>query len=110
MMDTSFGTNECHYDTYGDWVAAVRMAALGKEGSFDGLTGGGRRRRSGPRTARKRDALRRHQDGLVLTGSRPCARRNRRDRDRRDGLSRGFHLLRGAGSPRAPGGVAALLA
>jgi hypothetical protein len=26
-MDTSFWTNECHYDTYGDVAAAVTMAA-----------------------------------------------------------------------------------
>jgi GAF domain-containing protein len=27
-MDTPFGTNECHYDTYGELAAAVRMVAI----------------------------------------------------------------------------------
>src|SRR5215211_8842062 len=92
------------------WRPRLGWPPYRKEGSFDGLTGGGRRRRSGPRAARKRDALRRHQDGFVLAGSGPRARRDRRDRHRCDPVSRLLHLLPGWGTSGAASGVAAVLA
>ena len=75
MMDTSFRRTSVTKTHRVSWRPRLRWPPYRKEGSFDGLTGGGRRRRSGPRTARKRDALRRHQDGLLLAGPGPRARR-----------------------------------
>ena len=60
-------------------------------------------------TARERDPLRGHQDGLLLARPRPGAARDRRHRHRRDRLPRLLHLLprgRAAGAAR---GLAALL-
>ncbi len=68
----------------------------------------GRRTRSRP--ARERDAVRGHQDRLVVARPRPRARRDRRDRHRRHRLPRLLRLLPRGGAARAARRLAALRA
>ena len=81
-----------------------------KEGSHDGLTGHRRRRCPRPRAPRERDAVRGHQDRLLLARIGAGPLRDHRDRDRRDSLPRRVHLLPQGRAARARGRIAALRA
>ena len=83
-----------------------RLRCARRDGSLD------HRRHQRPRAgaARERDAVRRHQDGLVLAGPGPRAAGHRGHRHRRDRLPRLLHLLRGVEPPHLAGGVRPLRA